>query len=126
MSNQLSVRTVIEQFEQAMEKYNEAEKLNSEGLYEYQVDGSYIRQLFIPKETILTTQKWKKERLWIIPYGHVYVRTELGDYEIEGPYVGLAPTKEKVIIYTFTDTLWLAVTGIDESKDIEDQMLWHG
>jgi len=129
--SRLSQRQTIESLEKSMEKefgqqaFENVDIINQKGLKEYFVGGAYTRQLFIPANMCMVTKLWKKERLWIIPFGRVSIVSELGVEEIEGPYVGEAPFGSKATIYTHEDTLWLAVTGAESttSEDVEQEVL---
>lgn len=124
----LVMRTTIEQYEIALAKAldenggNQMDKINDEGLTEYFVDGAYIRQLLIPKDTTIVSRLWTQERLWVIISGDVTVTSELGRHRYIAPYIGMAPFGTKVALYAHEDTLWLAITGA-KSTNSEDVKL---
>lgn len=113
----LSARGKIENYEQVLHKIVDegveelGEKVNKDGLKEYFADGSYIRELLIPKDITVVSQIWKKERMWIIATGEVTFTTELGTKRVKAPYTEVVPAGIKVALYTHEDTLWFAITG---------------
>lgn len=120
----LAMRATIEQFWGALkaevgDKGN-ADEVNAEGLDEYLVGGAYTRVLKIPAGETAVSGLWNRERLWIILYGTVHIRTELGDQKITGPYIGQAPFGSRVLLYAETETLWAAITGLPETDDVAE------
>lgn len=103
----------------------EAEALNQQGLRQYLMDGLYIRELFIPKDTVIVTYLWRVERFWIIAYGDATVTSELGTERLVGPHRQVAPYGSKVAINTHEDTLWFAIcrTNADSLDTVEDDVL---
>ena len=122
--NRLVVRNQIDQFEEWLKGFcsevvgdpaGEMESINDDGLKEYFLsDGVYIRELYIPAETAVVTQLWKRERFWIIAYGDVTFRSELGVQRIKGPHRQYAPYGSKVVLWTHEPTLWFAISATDE------------
>jgi len=125
----LQVRGKIEQFESELQGFCEevygdsggiVDEINEGGLKEYFLDdGVYIRELFIPKGSIITTQLWKRDRFWIIAYGDVTFRSELGVQRVRGPHRQVAPYGSKVALVTHEDTLWFAISATEASEGEE-------
>lgn len=98
----------------------EVEQINDDGLREYTLDnGVYIRELFIPKDMVICTKLWNRDRFWIIAYGHALIKTELGTEEIIGPHRRIAPYGSKAVLRTYEDTLWFAITKTEHPEDLE-------
>jgi len=133
--NRLLVRSKIENFDQWLQGFckdvlgdsgGEVNEINEQGLNEYFLsDGVYIRELFIPAETAVVTQLWKRDRFWIIAHGDVTLRSELGLQRIQGPHRQFAPYGSKVVLWTHEDTLWFAISGTDNphSEGIKDDVI---
>lgn len=124
--NRLANRSIIESLMVTMKReFGDKDKdlLNRNGLSEHFVDGAYIRQLFIPKDTTIVSELWKKDRFWIISEGEVEILTELGKERIIAPFYGLAPYGTRVALYTLKDTMWFAITGVDDPERIEEEII---
>lgn len=87
--------------------------LNEKGLCEYIVDGAYIRGLKIPHSNMITSEIWKRQRLWIVIKGDFTYWTDKIRKRIKAPYIGYAPYGESVNIYSHEDTEIYAITGTD-------------
>lgn len=99
--------------------------INEEGLQEHFIDGVYIRELLIPKEHIVTSRIWKKERLWIIAQGEATFALETGTQRIRAPFTKVIPPFTRAAIYTHADTLWFAVTRAEamNHEDVEKEVI---
>ena len=128
--SRLSARNKIDNYELAVQKLVGSEKgdmdaINKDGLKEYFAGGSYIRELFIPKDCTIVSQIWNKERMWIIASGEVTFTTEMGTKRVKAPYTEVVPHGSKVALYTHEDTLWFAITGAEStnSKEVEKEII---
>ena len=141
--NRLKVRNDIETFQSACDSVGgreQMEKINDSGLKEYYVNGAYIRELFIPKDTAMVTQLWKKDRFWIIPFGDVTIVSETYRKRVQGPYTEMVEPGSKIALYTHEDTLWFAISGASSIDSAEEELIaksykeityswgesWHG
>lgn len=119
----LDARSHIELYEDELQKvceeeygdsYGEKDEINNDGLEEYFLDdGVYIRELFIPKDRVIVTKLWKRDRFWIIPYGEATFTSELGSQRIKGPHRQVAPYGTRVVLRTHEDTLWFAISATE-------------
>jgi hypothetical protein len=115
----LAQRAIIEQFKTSMESEygrGDMDDIDEKGLTEHFVNGAYIRQLMIPKDTTMVSELWDRERFWIISEGEVEVLTELGKQRIKAPYYGMAPFGSRVALYALEDTMWFAITGVESTE----------
>ena len=125
--SRLLARNKIDGYEKALQSLIGSEKgdmedINDNGLKEYFAGGSYIRELFIPKDCSIVSQIWNKERMWIIASGEVTFTTEMGTRRVKAPYTETVPHGSKVALYTHEATLWFAITGTT-SNDIEKEVI---
>lgn len=126
----LQVRLRIDTFEQGLkniigESTDYKDKMNLDGLVEHFVQGVYIRELFIPKDSVIVSQLWRKERMWVIAYGDVAFVTEMGTQRIRAPFTKIVPPGSKVALYTYEDTLWFAIaqTNAKDSEAVKDDLI---
>ena len=123
--SRLKLRASIDEYEAALKKEvgsdrGDMDEVNEKGLDEYLIGGAYTRALRIPKGHTIGSKLWLKPRLWIIISGKVRVRTELGDQNIMGPWIGEPPFGSKVALYAETEVLWAAITGANEVNSVEE------
>ena len=126
----LAARSKLDNYEKALQdlmgsETGDMDDINSNGLKEYFAGGSYVRELFIPKDCSIVTQIWKKERMWIIATGEVTFTTEMGTKRVKAPYTEIVPHGSKVALYTHEDTLWFAITSADaqSSDEIKEEVI---
>jgi len=81
-------------------------------------EGTYGRELFIPKGTLLTGKIHKYSQLNVLLCGDLSVLTEDGIKRVQPPFVIVSPPGTKRIAYAHEDTRWLTVHGTVE-RDLE-------
>lgn len=124
----LLAREKIERFQKGFQSAIGSEtgdmaEINDNGLNELFAGGSYIRRLLIPKDTAMVSRIWKKERSWLIVKGEVTFTTEMGTQRVKAPYEAVIPAGSKVVLYTHEETLWYAVTGVDDPEKYENEVV---
>lgn len=80
--------------------------------------GVYARELFIPKDTVLTGKLHKYPQLNILMSGELSVLTEDGVKRVKPPFLVVSPAGTKRIAYAHEDSIWLTVHGTEEN-DLE-------
>lgn len=98
------------------------------GLTHHFIDGVYVRELFIPADTLLVGKLHRYPRICVIAEGDVSFATEFGVQRVAAPYTTVVPAGSKTAVYTHTDTTWLAVHRTDETdlKRIEAELIAEG
>lgn len=81
-------------------------------------EGVYGRELFIPKDTILTGKIHKYSQLNILSKGEMSVLTEEGVKRVKAPFHIVSPPGTKRIAYAHEDCVWTTVHGTSE-RDVE-------
>jgi len=76
--------------------------------------GVYARELFIPKDTVLTGKIHKHTNLNIISQGDMSVLTEDGIKRVKAPFTIVSPAGTKRIAYAHEDTIWTTIHGTEE------------
>ncbi len=83
------------------------------------VDGAYVREIFMPKGTVITSKIHKICHPYFILTGKVIVATEEGVVNIEAPYSGVTPAGTKRVIHVLEDCRWVTVhTNPDNTQDL--------
>lgn len=87
--------------------------------------GVYGRELFIPKDTILTGKIHKYSQLNILSQGEISVLTEEGIKRVKAPFHIVSPPGTKRIAYAHEDCVWTTVHGTFETdlEKIEDYLI---
>lgn len=84
-----------------------------------------MRELFIPKDTILTGKIHKYKQINILIKGELVV--SIGDQltRIKAPFIVVAPAGTKRLAKAIEDSVWLTVHGTDETdiEKIEEQLV---
>ena len=71
--------------------------------------GTYARQMFIPKDTLIIGKIHRHQHLNFIMQGEVRVFTEFGTKEYKAPCVFISEIGLKRSVYAVKDTIWVTV-----------------
>jgi hypothetical protein len=104
-------------------KGNEIEKLCP--LVHSYGDGCYIRQIFMPKGTLITSKIHKITHPYFVMTGKASVATEDGIETIQAPYQGITHAGTKRALYIHEDMIWITVHVTNETDldKIEDEII---
>lgn len=87
--------------------------------HEY-ADGCYIRTIFMPAGTVITSKIHKVCHPYFVLRGRVIVVTEQGSVEIKAPYRGITPAGTKRAIHVLEDCEWTTVhMNPSNTRDLE-------
>ena len=91
----------------------------------YQVDGVYVRSMFIPAGTILTGKIHNFENIAILAQGTIRVSNGTDSYILTAPHVMVDKPGVKRIGYAETDVTFITVhkTANTEIDDIEKELV---
>ena len=89
------------------------------------VDGAYVREIFMPKGTLLTSKIHKKKHPYFVLKGECSVLTDEGVVRIKAPYHGITEPGTKRVLYIHEDTVWITVhvTEHTDLKKIEEEII---
>ena len=80
-------------------------------------DGMYIREIFMPAGSLITSKIHKTEHPYIVSYGKVAVSIDSEDwYEITAPYTGITKPGTRRVLYILEDCIWTTFHRIDDMK----------
>jgi hypothetical protein len=90
--------------------------------------GTYARQMFIPKGTVIIGKIHRHQHLNFILQGKVSVATEFGKKYFEAPCTFISEIGLKRAVYAEEDTIWTTVhltahTGEENLDKIEDEVI---
>ncbi len=66
-------------------------------------EGVYVREMFVPKDTLITGKIHNLEHVNILLAGHMLVVTEEGSVDLKGPCIFVSPPGTKKAGYAVTD-----------------------
>lgn len=86
--------------------------------------GVYARELFIPKDTVLTGRIHKYSQINILLKGDISVLTEHGIKRLQAPMVFESPAGAKRAGYAHEDTVWMTICGTEntDTETLEDEL----
>ena len=80
-------------------------------------DGMYIREIFMPAGSLITSKIHKTEHPYIVSYGKVAVSIDGDDWnEITAPYTGITIPGTRRVLYIIEDCIWTTFHRIDGMK----------
>ena len=82
------------------------------------VDGAYVREIFMPKGTLIVSKLHKITHPYFVMKGDVSVLTEQGIVRIKAPYSGVTRAGTKRVLYIHEDCIWITV-HITKETDLE-------
>jgi hypothetical protein len=80
-------------------------------------DGMYIREIFMPAGSLITSKVHKTEHPYIVSYGKVAVLIDGDDWdEITAPYTGITKPGTRRVLYILEDCIWTTFHRVDNMK----------
>jgi quercetin dioxygenase-like cupin family protein len=119
---ELGVQTVQEQLNQ---QPNVRQGDDACPLKHSYADGCYIREIFMPKGSLLTSKIHKVKHPYFILKGKVTVVTDKGEELLEAPFSGITEPGTKRLLYIHEDTIWATVHVTEKTnlKEIEQEII---
>lgn len=84
--------------------------------------GMYIRKIFMPAGSLLTSMRHKTKHPFVIASGKLRVMDQSGVIEYEAPIVGVTEAETKRILYIYEDTTWITFHVNPENISDPDEM----
>jgi hypothetical protein len=80
-------------------------------------DGMYIREIFMPAGSLITSKIHKTEHPYIVSYGKVAVSIDSEDWnEITAPYTGITKPGTRRVLYILEDCIWTTFHRVEGMK----------
>jgi len=77
----------------------------------------YIREIFMPAGSLITSKVHKTEHPYIVSYGKVAVSIDSNDWdEITAPYTGITKPGTRRVLYIIEDCIWTTFHRVDDMK----------
>lgn len=85
--------------------------------------GMYIRKIFMPAGSLLTSMQHKTTHPFVILSGKLRVMDQMEAVEYEAPFVGVTEAGTKRILYIHEDTTWLTFHANPQNITDPDKMV---
>ncbi len=83
-------------------------------------DGVYVREIFIPKGSLIVGKIHKHSHPNFLMKGDVSVMTEEGPKRLKAPLSMISPAGTKRVVYAHEDTVWVTIhLNIGNTKDLK-------
>ena len=80
-------------------------------------DGMYIREIFMPAGSLITSKVHKTEHPYIVSYGKVAVSIDGNEWiEITAPYTNITNPGTRRVLYILEDCIWTTFHRVDDMK----------
>ena len=90
-------------------------------------DGLYVRELSIPKNTLVTSKIHKTQHQYFLMKGKVTVWANgESPITIEAPYIGVTEPNTRRVVYVWEDCIWATAHGNpnnENEEEIEDRII---
>jgi quercetin dioxygenase-like cupin family protein len=118
----IAIDDKVAQLEQEMHRMTEAQ-VELEPLHHF-AKGMYIRELFIPKGTLVSGKIHKHEHIILLLSGEMSLWTENGVVRVKAPYFNIAPPGTKRLGYAHEDTIGMNIhaTGTTDLEELETEL----
>lgn len=92
------------------------------------LDGMYVRELFIPKGSLIVGKIHKQSCVNLVTKGDISVMTETGSARVKAGYSVVSPAGIQKVGYAHEDTIFVNVFRTDETDEqkIEQAIAWDG
>lgn len=81
-------------------------------------DGVYVREIFIPKGTLIVGKLHKHAHPNFLMKGEVSVLTEEGPRRLKAPLSMISPSGTKRVVYAHEDTIWITI-HVTKKKNLQ-------
>lgn len=116
----LSARDKVGMIEQEMFKHEQLEL----PVKHYFSHGVYARELFIPKDTLLTGKIHRYQQINILSKGDISVLTEDGVLRVQAPFTVVSPPGTKRLAYAHEDCVWTTILPTNETDPDKIEQLF--
>lgn len=121
---QSAAHDLVDQFEESI--VGSGLPLNEFPVVHRFTPGLYIREIFMPAGSVLTSKIHKTEHPFVISQGIVSVWTpETGAITLKAPYTGITKPGTRRVLFIHEDTIWITfhVGGEESVEAIEDRII---
>jgi hypothetical protein len=88
--------------------------------------GLYVREIFMPKGTLVISKIHKTEHPYVVLKGHAAVLTEDGTVQqIKAPFIGITKAGTRRVLFVHEDCVWATFhpTDLTDPAAIEEQII---
>lgn len=86
--------------------------------------GMYIREIFMPKNSLITSKIHLTNHPFVISKGSVLVQIDMGEWvEMEAPFTGITVGGTRRVLFVQEDTVWVTFHPIDYITGDENELM---
>ena len=91
----------------------------------YFLDGMYVREIYMPKGSLLIGHAHSKEFMEVMSKGKVLMFNNEGSFEVTAPFTRRSEPKKRKVGYVLEDTIWTTFHATDAKtvEDAEDEII---
>ena len=126
LPSNLEMRNKIMDLEASMESLGASRDTEATSpLNHYHCAGTYAREIFIAKDTVMIGKIHRHEHINVISQGSCWVTTEAGTELLTAPLTFISLPHIKRAVYAVEDTVWTTVHPTDKTdlKELEDEII---
>jgi len=93
---------------------------------EYFTDGIYTREVFLPKDSFVTSKIHKTRHQFFIMQGKCVIWVDGKEQIVEAPYIGVTEAGTRRVVYVLSDLIWAtthANPDNENSEQIEERII---
>jgi len=93
---------------------------------EYFTDGIYTREVFLPKDSFVTSKIHKTRHQFFIMQGKCVIWVDGKEQIVEAPYIGVTEAGTRRVVYVLEDMVWAtthANPDNENSEQIEERII---
>ena len=83
------------------------------------VNGLYVRTVFIPAGSYLTSLVHKTDHPFILSAGEIIIYTQEGERHLQAPFIDVTPAGTRRFAKAVTDCLWTTIHRTDKATEKE-------
>jgi len=116
MTEEITMHSELDRLEASMQGHPPAEC----PVTHHFAPGQYIREIFIPAGTLLTSALHKTEHPFVVAMGRIVVVSETeGRVVYQAPHVGITKPGTRRALFAETDVVWVTIHKTDKT-DLEE------
>ena len=82
-------------------------------------DGLYVREIFMPAGTLITSKIHKTQHQYFVLQGKVIVWIDGVEHLIEAPYIGVTEPNTRRVLYILEDCIWATSHPNPDNETVE-------
>lgn len=82
-------------------------------------DGMYVREIFLPKDTLVTSKIHKTQHPFFLMKGKCMVWIDGAEQIIEAPFIGITQPDTRRVVYALENSIWATSHSVSNDETLE-------